>query len=80
MSLPDWPGAEVAYERAYRILEAIAEKYAKSNTKKQSWKSFNNKKGWPFPEVNCFIDALNQGDEEAIKGTILQYRTLGYLP
>ncbi len=65
MALPNWPGASSAYSKAYRHLEHLAEN---GHAKKFYWG------GWKCSvsqDMSDLIDALNKGDEEAIKATLL---------
>ena len=82
-NLPNWPGEDVVYSKAYRVLEEIQQKYMAGNTKNKSargWKKYLKKTNWPPVEVQDLIDALNKGDEEFLKGALMQYSQLGYLP
>ena len=69
-NLPDWPGASVCYSRAYRLLEAWARNGGV--TVARSWKG---NRCYPSDRMVDLIDALNRGDEEVIKGTLLENRT-----
>lgn len=62
-NLPNWIGADGAYRRSYRILANMA----KRGHVTQSW--------WRgrcqcsvSDEMESLIDALNEGDEEKVKG------------
>jgi hypothetical protein len=82
-NLPEWPGASEVYSRAYGILEEIQQKFMAGNTSDKTdkgWKAYVKKSGWPPEEVRGLVAALNRGDEEFLKGAILQYRDFGYLP
>jgi hypothetical protein len=81
-NLPEWPGASEVYSRAYRILEEIQQNHMKGNTdlSDKGWRKYLKKTGWPTEEVRGMIAALNAGDEEYLKGAILQYRETGRLP
>ena len=59
-NLPNWHGADEAYRRAYVWTAAVnARAYA----------SAKDKRRWVQPDdVTEMINALNQGDEETIKG------------
>ena len=67
MNLPTWPGADVAYSRAYALLDHMARNGQVSRTwGRGGWKCY------PSPEMRDLIEALDNGDEEKIKGTLLQ--------
>jgi len=70
--LPAWPGASGAYTRAYRILEGMAraghvQPITKGHKSRRAYRSDVS------DDMRDFIDALNKGDEERIKGYNLQY-------
>ena len=68
-NLPDWPGADGAYKRAYNILANMA----KDHVEIIRWgkKPVGSR---PSEEMLEIIDALNVGDEERIKCYNIQYR------
>jgi hypothetical protein len=63
--LPRWPGAAGAYARAYRILASMARSGHVTRTRGRCSSS---------PELREFIEALDRGDEEQIKGLNWQHR------
>ena len=76
MSLPSWPGADAAYSKAYRIMEQMA----KRGHVIECVPARKRIKGRSTPlrvtvsdELQAYIDALNKGDEERIKGFNLQF-------
>lgn len=68
MSLPSWPGADHCYSKAYRLLESMARNGHVS-------RSYNYYRGGryctPSQDMKDLIDALDKGDEEAIKAALL---------
>jgi len=78
MSLPDWPGAEHCYGRAYRLLEQWnSEAYRAQRT---AWK---RKTGFRYAPPESAIElarALAVGNEESIKGLLLHHDTMASLP
>ncbi len=66
MSLPNWPGASSCYSRAYRRLEEMA---ASGHVKYGYW--MGRAHCTTSQEMDDFIDALNRGDEEAIKSALM---------
>jgi len=71
-NLPNWPGASKAYSNAYKILKNMA---SKGHAKPGYWFRGIIQHGWSSNEMNDFIKALNEGDEEKVKGFILMYRS-----
>jgi len=72
MAVPSWPGADACYSRAYRVLDALAKAGHVKRVKRGRHMTCE-----PSEDMNELIDALNRGDEERIKGLLLQYRTRG---
>lgn len=62
--LPAWPGAAGAYARAHRILGAMARA---GHVERRGGRCY------PSPEMLVFIDALNRGDEAAVKGFNIEH-------
>lgn len=60
-NLPNWPGAQVCYRRAYHLLTLMSAKHV----------AIVRGRCVPSDEMNELIDALNRGDEERIKGLIM---------
>ena len=69
-NLPDWPGADTCYSRAYKwTAEVSAKAYS-------AWSESKKARKIPFrvPEdVEAMIKALSIGDQEVIKGLNLRY-------
>lgn len=65
MSLPTWAGASSAYSRAYRTLERMA-------------RNGHVSKRHVSEEMHDLIEALNEGNEERIKGLLLHYTDRGF--
>jgi len=72
-NLPDWPGAAVAYSRAYKWMQVEAAR---------AWrKTRRDKGGWRIPDdVETCIRALDTGDEETIKALNLKYLAIWAAP
>lgn len=62
-NLPNWPGASEVYSRAYKVLENMAGRGHVTVLGRRSHVS---------DDMNKLIFALNRGDEEVIKGLLLQ--------
>ena len=60
--LPEWPGASHCYSKAYRILEAMAKRGGVRETFLGCM---------PSRDMDRLIEALNEGNEEEIKGLLL---------
>jgi len=80
MTLPEWPGAAAAYRKAYKILEHMAQSghVAFSGSRCVVGIDIDGKYiiGRPrivSQEMQDFISALNEGDEEKIKALNLEY-------
>jgi len=71
MSLPTWQGAEAVYSRAYLLLEWMAKKGHSRAPIKVRGKTVLQ--GFVSQDMRDLIDALNRGDEELIKGLLLNY-------
>jgi len=72
-TLPNFPGAAVVYARA----EAIATKLNADEYRKQREGNKNKRFRFsPNAEAAFIIDAMNRGDEEALKAANHQYRHL----
>ena len=67
MSLPNWPGADKCYSRAYKLLDY----WAKTDVQPFYYRGKMRSPG-PSQRMVDLISALNKGDEEYIKGTLLQ--------
>jgi hypothetical protein len=64
-NLPTWPGADVCYTRAGMITDHLC---------RSSYQAAKVKKGWrPPEEATDLINAMNRGDEEAIKAACQRY-------
>ncbi len=64
-NLPNWPGASSCYSRAYRRLKEMA-------ANGHVTAGYNRgPRVYVSEEMRDLIDALNQGDEEAIKSALL---------
>ncbi|MEE8503984.1 MAG: hypothetical protein V3T26_05995 [candidate division NC10 bacterium] len=62
-NLPDWSEADKCYSRAYHLLEEMAEQGHVRKTFSGCVTSF---------EMDKLVEALNKGDEETIKGMLLE--------
>jgi hypothetical protein len=74
-NLPSWPGASEVYSRAYRVLEWMGRNgHSPCSFGKKD--KYGNRPVMPRPseDMSQLIDALNDGDEERIKGRLLLYR------
>ena len=81
--LPEWPGAAAAYRKAYKILEHMAQSGHVTLGGSRcvvgigiEGKSIIGRPRMVSQEMQDFITALNEGDEEKIKGLNLQYLNL----
>ena len=77
-SLPSWPNADAVYGRAYRVLERMAQ--AGHATKAVVSRGRVLHPGSVSQDMRDLIDALNKGDEERIKGLLLNLRGRGFAP
>lgn len=66
-NLPDWPGADICYSRAYRLLECMAKKghATPAQTNRRGRAVFA---GYVSDDMKS---ALDSGDEESIKGMMI---------
>jgi len=79
--LPTWPGASAVYSKAYRLLERMAANGGASHYAGRYAARGRGIKGHaimsvgicPDDDMRRLIDALNDGDEEQIKGLLLQW-------
>ena len=71
-NLPNWPGAEVCYSRAYAMLDRMAKA---GHVRRQRTKRRHGSVCTVSEDMAHVIDALNRGDEEAIKAALLYDRT-----
>jgi hypothetical protein len=69
MSLPNWNGAQVCYRRAYRLLEWMGANGHVTRTGRGKRVQCHVSQ-----DMTDLIDALNRGDESAIKATLLDPR------
>ena len=67
MAVPSWPGADACYSKAYRVLERMAA----NGGVRVSYCYPRGMTCYPSEDMNRLIDALNSGDEEAIKGLLM---------
>ena len=70
-TLPPWPGAGTVYRRAYRTL-AIMGAAGHATAPKKDKRGKIIEQGTVSEEMRALVDALNRGDEEVIKGLLLQ--------
>jgi hypothetical protein len=74
-NLPSWKGASEVYSKAYLVLGNMARSergHAKSASgywRGKKW--IQTDAGYVSDEMKALIDALNDGDEEKIKGLLL---------
>ncbi len=78
-NLPIWKGASECYSKAYRILANMAQ----HGHVKRHWTNYSKKHGdqyccYPSDDMTRLIDALNKGNEETIKGLLLQNYYMEY--
>jgi hypothetical protein len=75
-NLPTWPGAAAAYSLAYKITGNMA-RSRRHVTVRYNWlgKPCGSS---PSDELKDYIDALNKGDEERIKGLNLLWTAYGF--
>ena len=77
--LPTWTGSSAAYSKAYRILEKMGRNgHVTPYTYRPVGRDLKGRviMGMQMhvsQEMRDFIDALNKGDEETIKGLNLKY-------
>ena len=68
-NLPNWDGASAVYSRCYRFLELMAQN---GHVSQSYWR------GKPTcttsEEMDLLVSALNEGDEERLKGLVMLYR------
>jgi len=75
MALPKWPGAEYAYKTAYKILDAMGKAGYEAHTAMQKKLPKSKQTRYsPSEDMRDFIDALDKGNEEKIKGYNLMFR------
>lgn len=74
LDMPTWPAASSVYSRACAILALMA----KSGHVQKVRKGGRQVGAVRSPEMESFIDALNRGDEEAIRGCIAAHDHLLY--
>lgn len=73
-NLPNFPGAAVVYRRAEAILQALnSDEYKRqlAANKGRKLKSYR-----PPAESDAIVDAMNKGNEEALKAATHEYRHL----
>lgn len=78
MSLPNWPGASHCYTRA----AALCKSWCQDAYDKQR-KAYHRKTGFRFTPPGAACDlalAMDRGDEEYIKGTIMAHDMRANLP
>jgi len=73
-NLPSWKNASQVYSNAYKMLETMRDNKAKR---------IGNDVGYLMNvsvdhNMKNLIDALNEGNEEKIKGLILLYKSYGF--
>lgn len=73
-NLPKWPGASEVYSKAYRILEATARAGHVTQTKVRGKVTCHVSE-----DMDRLIKALGRGDEEEIKGLVLEHATRDFL-
>lgn len=72
-NLPSWPGASVVYSRVYRINETLCELAYLQHLTTRRRKSDR----YTVPaEVRASIEALDRGDEEALKAYVAAHLAL----
>lgn len=77
-NLPSWLGASNCYVKAQRILHAMAMRALyKYQSQNKRWRYHQKPDNWPTLEAVRLMDALNDGDEELIKG-LLAYKHIYY--
>ena len=69
-NLPTWNGASAVYSKAQRMLEEMSSRGHVTVERVRG-----TTRSYPSQEMNLLISALNEGDEERIKGLLLLYRT-----
>lgn len=73
-SLPAWPGAEVCYERAYRLLAWMGRNGHVQLVPIPSRGARGRRvQSVPSAEMRAVVEALARGNEEEIKGILLRY-------
>lgn len=71
-AVPSWSGADAVYSRAYKVLAKMGGSGHATAPTKRRGKIVAS--GSASEDMRKLIDALNAGDEEEIKGLLLQYR------
>lgn len=69
-NLPDWPGADAVYATANAILARMGRRGHATPAVTRRGRVVAP--GTVSDEMRALIDALNKGDEETIKGLLLQ--------
>lgn len=72
-NLPSWPGAAVVYSRAASLATEMCRRAYQSQRSKTKKKL---SRFHPPKEATRIIDAMNKGDEEVLKGIVIEYRNL----
>jgi hypothetical protein len=68
-NLPQWDGASAVYSKCYRFLELMAQH---GHVTTSHWRGKD--KCITSEEMDLLVSALNEGDEERIKGYVFLYR------
>ena len=85
MALPKWPGASVCYSRAQRLLQHMADNAGTAHDvtmpksgEKNPYQALRKSRSFirRTPDMDELICALNEGDEERIKGLLLQHNAV----
>lgn len=74
MALPDWAGAAVVYERCRVITMSL--NVAAYASQRHAWKRKTGFRFSPSAEAESIIDAMDRGDEEALKAVTWTYRNI----
>ena len=69
-NVPTWRGASAVYSRCYKFLELMAQHGHVTQTWRRGAAICNTS-----DEMDLLVAALDEGDEERLKGLLLLYRT-----
>lgn len=71
---PDWPGADVVYSRMYRLLEQMGKDNWETAVRQARKKRRKVRPPTPTGDMQDIIEALDEGDEERLKGLMHRYQ------
>ena len=68
-NLPEWGGASAVYSRCYKFLELMAQHGHVTQSYRRGQATCATSE-----EMDLLVSALNEGDEERLKGLVMLYR------